>query len=810
MSADRRVGQVLGGRYRIETLIGQGGMSAVYKARDLNLQRVVALKLIHPHLSDNEDFIRRFTSEATAIALLRHPNIVEAYDLNHEGEQYYMVLEYIEGETLQARIKKANAGGHHLPVRDTLSYFIDICRAAGYAHQRGMIHRDIKPANIMLDVNGSAILMDFGIARILGGQQHTATGVVLGTALYMSPEQIQGLHPDARSDIYSLGVTLFEALGGRPPFEADSAMTLMRMHLYDPVPDLSQLHPGIPEQVRAIVNRALEKAPAERFQSCAEMAAALELALDSLPAEERAAPLIQPPGEPTPAPETMPEAPATVAASVTVVETPLPEEESASEELPVAEEEPVVAEEPEPEEELPPQEGPVSEEEPVPTETEPAPVSPPAQPPWTRLRRKWFLWVAAVALLAALGGGAFFLFRPPGSPVASPTREPSGGVIAVATSEENISPESTVRAPQPEPTVVPREELVIAILVPLENPLGEMVLSGVRMAIDEWNERGGLLEKQIVPLVLNSQCEPDPAAAAATQAIDQEKVHYIIGEVCTDASLVVAEIANARGVVMISPSATHPGVTLAENNEAKPYVFRACITDPFQGVVAAKFAVENLGGKNAFILVNPDDPYRLGLAEAFAATFTQMGGAIAGEGIYTLDSDIGDVLMQILESRPDLIYLPADYAVVNRIIRQAREMGIDQPFLGSDAWNSPELDKAAAAGSFFVDDFSVDDPRPEVQRFVEAFGARYKNEDGLPRIPDGLAALGYDTANLLLQGILQTGMDDPARVKEVLAGIEFQGVTGRLTFDPQHNPIKSAVIMAVREENIVFETVINP
>ncbi|TLN00095.1 serine/threonine protein kinase, partial [bacterium] len=285
MPADRWVGQILGGRYQIEELLGQGGMSSVYRARDLNLRRTVAVKLIHPHLSDNEEFVRRFESEATSIARLHHSNIVEVYDLNHEGGQFYMVLQYVEGETLQSRIKRANSEGRQLSIRECLRCLRDICKAADYAHRNGMVHRDIKPANIMLDAHGSAILMDFGIARILGQQQHTATGVVLGTALYMSPEQIQGQHPDGRSDIYSIGVTLFEALGGRPPFEADSAMTLMHMHLYDPVPDINQRHPGIPEKVRVIVNRALEKDPGRRFQSCAEMAAALGDALKYLPAE---------------------------------------------------------------------------------------------------------------------------------------------------------------------------------------------------------------------------------------------------------------------------------------------------------------------------------------------------------------------------------------------------------------------------------------------------------------------------------------------------------------------------------------------
>jgi serine/threonine protein kinase len=280
MSISNLVGQILGGRYQIQSLVGQGGMASVYKAYDPNLHRAVAIKVIHSHLSNNPEFFRRFEEEATAVAHLRHPNIVQMYDFNHDGDMYYMVMEFVMGETLQTRLKRLNASKRRLSVKEAISFTAEICDAAYYAHQRGLIHRDIKPANIMLDVNGRAILMDFGIARIVGGSQHTATGAVLGTAMYMSPEQIQGLQTDARADIYSIGVTLFEMLSGKPPFEADSAMTLMMMHLNDPVPDLHELFPDTPPELVAITNKALAKNRNERYQSASEMATALRKLLE--------------------------------------------------------------------------------------------------------------------------------------------------------------------------------------------------------------------------------------------------------------------------------------------------------------------------------------------------------------------------------------------------------------------------------------------------------------------------------------------------------------------------------------------------
>jgi tRNA A-37 threonylcarbamoyl transferase component Bud32 len=282
MSRPDWIGQTLGDRYQIQEIVGQGGMSAVYKAMDPNLQRVVAVKLVHSHLADDPKFVERFEEEARAVAQLRHPNIVQVYDFAEDKGVYYMVQEFVPGETLQARMRRLDKSGRNLSLDSVTKFTLDILSAMGYAHQRGMIHRDIKPANIMLDVQGRAILMDFGIVKIVGGQRHTATGAVVGTALYMPPELIRGEQPDERSDIYSLGVTLFEMVSGHPPFEAESAMTLMMMHLNDPLPNLKSLRPDIPGDMEAVIEKALAKDRNDRYKSAAEMAAALKKVRDRL------------------------------------------------------------------------------------------------------------------------------------------------------------------------------------------------------------------------------------------------------------------------------------------------------------------------------------------------------------------------------------------------------------------------------------------------------------------------------------------------------------------------------------------------
>jgi hypothetical protein len=270
------IGQTLGRRYKIEALLGQGGMSAVYKATDPNLRRQVAIKLIHPHLATTQEFVSRFEEEAAAVAQLRHPNIIQVYDFSHDNNVYYMVLEFLPGESLEQRLRRLNGARQRMPLGEITGTMVKICQAVGYAHSRGMIHRDLKPANVMIMPTGEPILMDFGIVKMLGGDTQTATGGLIGTVAYMAPEQIRGERADPRTDIYALGVMLFEMISGQRPFQGDSAPATMMMHLTQPVPDIRTLNQETPPALVGIVEKALAKSPADRFQSTHEMAAALQ------------------------------------------------------------------------------------------------------------------------------------------------------------------------------------------------------------------------------------------------------------------------------------------------------------------------------------------------------------------------------------------------------------------------------------------------------------------------------------------------------------------------------------------------------
>jgi len=354
----------------------------------------------------------------------------------------------------------------------------------------------------------------------------------------------------------------------------------------------------------------------------------------------------------------------------------------------------------------------------------------------------------------------------------------------------------------------------VGILAPLSGPVptfGVMTRDGALLAIDEWNAKGGVLGKKIVPVVEDSQCTPDPAVNAANKLIDQDKVKFLVGEVCSKASIPVSEIANSKKVVQISPTSTNPDVTVGKDGKAKQYIFRACFIDPFQGQVGAKFALDTLKAKTAFIMLDQANDYVKGLAEFFEKSFTAGGGKVVGKETYTSkDTDFSAILAKVAAAKPDVIYLPDYYNVVNLATKQAKEKGIKAPFMGGDGWDSSDLDLKAADGGYFTNHYSPQDTRPEVQNLVKAFGAKYKDDKQQPKVPDALAALAYDATNLLLTAIKEANSDDTEKVAAALAKINFNAVSGKITFDENHNPVKSATILEVKDGKVAFNSVVNP
>ncbi|HEX6678421.1 MAG TPA: protein kinase [Actinomycetes bacterium] len=272
--------EVLGNRYELGRLIGAGGMADVYEGFDRLLGRQVAVKIPHPQLARDPAFLARFRREASMAASLTHPCVVAVYDSGQDDGISYMVMEYVEGATLSEVLR---AEGAFAPAR-AADLAIAVCGALGAAHAKGLIHRDIKPSNIMLARDGRVKVMDFGVARTLTASV-TLTGSVgiVGTAKYMSPEQARGAAVDGRSDVYSLGVCLYECLSGRPPFEGDSPVAIATRHVYAAPPPLRSLRPELAPAYETVTARAMAKDPASRYQTAAELAEDLQRAKAGLP-----------------------------------------------------------------------------------------------------------------------------------------------------------------------------------------------------------------------------------------------------------------------------------------------------------------------------------------------------------------------------------------------------------------------------------------------------------------------------------------------------------------------------------------------
>lgn len=264
------IGNVVGS-YKITEKIGEGGMGAVFKGIDLMLEREVAIKMLRPELASQPQVVERFRSEAVTLAKLNHPNIATLYSFLRQGEDFFMVMEFVRGETLESLIRRYGA----MPCDRAIGLFCQALEGIDHAHRGGVIHRDIKPANMMLTENGTLKVMDFGIARVLGTSRMTKQGNIVGTIAYMSPEQVRGLETDARSDIYSLGILLYEMLTGRVPFFSDSEYDLMKMQI-ETAPDPPRVFAAhIPAPVEQAVMRSLAKRIEARFQGAAEFRNAL-------------------------------------------------------------------------------------------------------------------------------------------------------------------------------------------------------------------------------------------------------------------------------------------------------------------------------------------------------------------------------------------------------------------------------------------------------------------------------------------------------------------------------------------------------
>ncbi len=334
---------------------------------------------------------------------------------------------------------------------------------------------------------------------------------------------------------------------------------------------------------------------------------------------------------------------------------------------------------------------------------------------------------------------------------------------------------------------------------------GQSAINGVLMATSEVNQAGGINGRKIDVVIEDDKGSPEEAARLTAKLIDQDKVAAIIAGGTSGNSRAAAPKAQASHIPMISPSSTDPAVTQTGN-----YIFRACFVDSFQGEVMANFAINTLKAKKAAILTDFNSPYSRGLTDYFKLSFGRLGGTIVSEQTYTQgDADFKGQLSTIRAAEPDVIYIPGYYGDVALITKQARMIGLTQALLGGDGWDAPELWQLGGDslnGAYISTHYSVDDPSPAIQQFVELYKQRYGN-----LLPDAHAALAYDAARLLFDAIARTGSTDGDKLREALAQTKnFNGVTGVISMDASRNAVKPAVVLKLEDLKFIYQETIEP
>ena len=338
---------------------------------------------------------------------------------------------------------------------------------------------------------------------------------------------------------------------------------------------------------------------------------------------------------------------------------------------------------------------------------------------------------------------------------------------------------------------------------------GNEALNGMKLAFKQVNESGGVLGKKINLILADNKSEPAEAAGATTKLITQDKVSIVMGPIVSSNVLATTQIAEDNKVLVMAPTGTNEKITV-NNGKVRPFVFRACFIDPFQGRIMANYATKSMKVKTAVIYIDSSSDYSKGVSAAFEETFVKNGGKIVGkEAFLQKDQDFKATLTKIKAMNAETIFIPAYYEEVGKIVKQARELGMNQPILGTDGWDDPKVVEIAGAAAlnntFFSNHYSSQDNDPNVRKFVEAYKKEYKVE------PSSMAALGYDAAMLVVDAVKRANSTEAAKVKEALEQTKnLQVSTGLVTMDSYHNPIKSAVVIEMKDGKQTFKEKINP
>ena len=352
-------------------------------------------------------------------------------------------------------------------------------------------------------------------------------------------------------------------------------------------------------------------------------------------------------------------------------------------------------------------------------------------------------------------------------------------------------------------------DIVIGGILPMTGAIatfGQSSKKGVDLLVEQVNAKGGVLGRKVVFKVEDNKSTQADSATAAQKLIQQDKVAAIVGAVASSNSLAAAPIAQEAKIPMVSGSSTNPAVT-----EVGDYIFRAAFIDPFQGAVMANFAAKDLKAVKAAIMTDANSDYSIGLGNVFKDVFTANGGTIVSEVSFVSgDTDFNTILTTVKNAKPDVVFVPSYYDTVGLILNQAKNnvgFPAEVKFLGGDGWDSPalfELAGDAANGHYFSNHYSPDVDSPEVKAFIDAYKAKY-NE-----VPDALAALAYDAANMILTSIEKAGTTDAPALRDAIAAVELNAVTGKIKLNEKRDPVKSAVVIVIEDQKQKYFTTVNP
>jgi branched-chain amino acid transport system substrate-binding protein len=797
---DDLVGRQLG-KYEVRAEVGRGGMGTVYLALDPLLQRRVAVKVLAPHLVWQPGLIERFLREARAAARLKHPNIVTIYDVGQDGNTYYFVMEYVEGQSLATALRQRgpmSPGGAVRLLRRLAS-------ALDYAHGQGLVHRDVKPGNILLGPGGEPALGDFGIARAAEDARLTTTGTLVGTPDYMSPEQARGDEVDHRTDLYSLAIVAYESLGGQPPFGGSTPHGVLYRQVHEAPPPLRQARPqdpAWPAAVDAVLQKALAKDPGDRYQTAAAFVDALAHALEGAqpqPAAQEPTVGARPaPGDEPTVHLPAPTSPPPVGDEVTVLAPRAAPRPGQAADLPTA--------------------GPVPSRGDAGVKTavapRPFPAPPPAAgPPATGARpsparRRAWLWLAVALVVVVLAAVALALVTLPGDEGTGPQAvAPGPEVTATRSGQPAVTATRPAEAP---PGAIPQGEafacndpagcvsleagqpIHLGYLLVVAGPdaaLGIDSWRGVELAVTERREVRGH------PIHLSGEdggCSAETGLVAANKLARDPSLVAVVGTSCSAEAREAIPVLCRAGIPLVSPSNTAVELTGPERPPEYWCYLRTVTSDAAQGLAAAHFAHQALGLTRA-ATIHDGSSYSQQLQEVFAVEFQALGGTITGrDEVAAREPNARPVLLALARTEPQVLYFPVFVEAGAPLVREAR--GIDSlreaALLGSDGLFSPDFLQAAgeAARGFFWTSPDLSAFGPGYEQLV----ARYREQYG--EMPIGpYHAHAYDAANLILSALERVAVDGPdgslhiprrALVEAIYATRGHEGATGRLTCSP--------------------------